>query len=242
MKIADGPGRKLTFVGLTSTRNELLRSPVSGLPCVHWRLRIVEQVNASLRLVHEIASTEEFDLTWSENASPAVASGIRTTPQALSVPVASGPARIRVVPETTRIEAHPVLHRPGSPGALAAGKEFGFTGSLSVEEIALRAGEEVVADGVLETLDGGSAGPFRAVERDIELLGATVRLPTRVALGPVLLPWALGTAAALLGGVGAATWTAWHFNLMPHVHHGVVVPPSEVGPDRPSRRHFSQPE
>jgi hypothetical protein len=213
-----GQGGKLTFVATTSSRRELLRSPVSDLPCVHWRLRIVEQVDPSLRLVHEIASTEDFDLTR------------------------PGAVRVRVVPETARIAAHAVLHRPGSPGALAVGRQFGFSGLLSVEEITLRAGEEVVADGVVEAEPGIASAPFRGVERDIELLAATLRLPARAVLAPVLLPWALGTAAALLGGVAAATWVAWRFDLVPHVHPGEITLPAEIGPHRHTRRHFSQPE
>jgi hypothetical protein len=218
----------VAFAGITCSRGELLRSPVSNTPCVHWRLRIAEQVNGSLRLVHEIASTEDFDLVWSgtESASASAASQVR----------------IRVAAQTASIQATPVLHRPGSPGAILTGRQFGFSGQLSVEEVALRVGEEVTAEGIIETPDGGWSAPFRGVEREIELLAATICLPTRAALGPVLLPWALGTAAALLGGVGAATWAAWHFDLVPRFREAGTAHPDEVGPYRPVRRHFSIPE
>jgi hypothetical protein len=229
MKINESPNdSSVAFAGTTSSRGELLRSPVSGTPCVHWRLRIAEQVNASLRLVHEIASTEDFDLVWS-------GTGGSSAPNA-------GKVRIRVAGQSARIQATPVLHRPGSPGAIVTGRQFGFSGQLSVEEVALRDGEEVSAEGIIEELAGSASGPFRGVERDIELLGATVSLPTRTALGPVLLPWALGTAAALLGGVGVATWAAWHFDLVPRFRDAKVAHPDEIGPYRHLRRHFSRPE
>jgi hypothetical protein len=249
-----GLGGKLSFVGVTSTRRELLRSPVSDLPCVHWRLRIVEQVDPSLRLVHEIASTEEFDLTWPGTTEPAhnsdradQADGANPTrtsdrPRALAKVGWQGAVRLRVVPDTARIAAHAVLHRPGSPGALAVGRQFGFSGSLSVEEFTLAAGEEVVADGVIEADASVAVGPFRGVERDTELLAATLRLPARAILAPALLPWALGTAAALLGGVAAAGWVAWRLDLAQHAHAAGIILPAEVGPHRHSRRHFSQPE
>ena len=216
----------VTFTGWTRSRGELLRSPVSGQPCVHWRLRIAEQVNPSLRLVHEIASPEDFDLAWSENAG-------------------AGEVRVRVPAEAANIQATPVLHAMGSPGALAIARQFGFAGALSVEEVALRENVEIVADGYVDGLDDASApGPFRGVAHEMELLGATVRVPSRAVLAPVLLPWALGTAAALLGGVGAATWAAYRFDLVPRFH-GVPrgsAPPSEIGPRRFQRRHFSLPE
>ncbi len=219
----------VTFVGVASHRGELLRSPVSGVPCVHWRLRIAEQVNASLHLVHELASTEDFDLTWS-GAEPAAAS----TPMRA--------VRVRVSSQSACVQATPVLHRPGSLGALAAGRQFGFGGQLSVEEVILRAGQEIVAEGILEEPMGTWSGPFRCVEREIELLSATVRLPARATLGPLLLPWALGTAAALLGGVGIASWAAWRFDLVPQLRQGTALPPAEIGPSRHVRRHFSRPE
>jgi hypothetical protein len=225
-RVAVAP-QSVTFTGWARSRGELLRSPVSGQPCVHWRLRIAEQVNPSLRLVHEVASTEDFDIAWGDR--PEAASGVR----------------LRVSAETTNIEATPVLHAVGSPGALAIARQFGFAGALSVEEVMLRENVEIVADGYVDGVDDSSApGPFRGVAHEIELLGATVRVPGRAVLAPVLLPWALGTAAALLGGVGAATWAAYRFDLVPRFH-GVPrgsAPPSEIGPKRFQRRHFSLPE
>jgi hypothetical protein len=173
---------------------ELLRAPASGQPCVHWRLRVVEHLTARTELVHEIASPESFDLVW----------GGDSLERRL-------PVRIRVDPETARVEATPTLHRAGTPGALAVAQAFGFRGALSVEEVVIRSGDELSADGVLQDLTFG-AGPFRGVAQGLELLDATVRLPSR-SLGPALLPWALGTAAALLGGMGLATWAAWRYHL-----------------------------
>jgi len=217
------------FDGVASGRGELLRSPVSGVSCVHWRLRIVEQVNATLQLVHEIAATEDFSLTWS---------GSGHAPSELT----SGAVRIRVTPHSACIQATPVLHRPGSPGAIAAGRQFGFFGQLSVEEVTLRPGEEIVAEGMLEQPEAMPSGPFRGVDRELELFEATVRVPTRTALAPVLLPWALGTAAALLAGVGVAAWVGRRFDLLPVIHHGTLAPAAEIGPLRYVRRHYSQPE
>src|SRR5215831_18828203 len=82
--------------------DELLRSPVSGQACVHWRLRIVEHLTPRTQLVHEVASPEPFDLVWNgtgEDGRPVV--------------------QVRLDPESARIMATPVLHREGTPGALA---------------------------------------------------------------------------------------------------------------------------
>ena len=43
---------------------DVVRSPVTGEPCVHWRLRIVEHLTARSALVHEVASSETFVLAW----------------------------------------------------------------------------------------------------------------------------------------------------------------------------------
>jgi hypothetical protein len=175
---------------------ELLRAPASGQACVHWRLRVVEHLTGRTELVHELASPEPFDLVWAAHAHvderrPAV--------------------RIRVDPGTAHVEGTPSLFRAGTPGALAVARAFGFRGALSVEEVVIRSGELLSADGVLQDPSFG-AGPFRAAAQGLELLDAKVRLPSR-SLGPVLLPWALGTAAALLGGMGLATWAAWRYHL-----------------------------
>src|ERR1044071_3529511 len=98
---------------------DLVRSPVTDQPCVYWRLRIVERLTAGSQLVHELASSQSVRLVWGAHDldRPAI--------------------RILVEPDTARIEAPPVLHRPGSPGALAVTRAFGFPGVLSVEEIAI---------------------------------------------------------------------------------------------------------
>lgn len=171
---------------------EVVRSPVTGEPCVHWRLRIVEHLTARSALVHEIASSESFVLAWGQPGPGAT------------------PARIRIEPETSRIEGTPHLYRTGTPGADAVARAFGFVGAISVEEVAIRPGDDVVAEGTLIHLDD-NAGPFRSVRREPELLDAVLQLPSR-SLGPALLPWAFGTAAALIGGVGLATWAAWRYH------------------------------
>jgi hypothetical protein len=197
---------------------ELLRSPVTGQPCVYWRLHIVEHLTARSELVHEIASPEPFELVWGE----ANAEGRRAV-------------RIRLDPEAAAIEATPTLHREGSPGALAIGRAFGFAGAVSVQEVLIRPGDELSADGILEDLSAGSA-PFRAAAHGLVLHEATLRLPTR-SLGPVLLPWAVSAAAALLGGVGIAAWAAWRYHvgyLMAH-HHAAAHSPAQLAPVEPLR-------
>jgi hypothetical protein len=177
---------------------ELLRAPASGQACVHWRLRVVEHLTGRTELVHELASPEPFDLVWAARAH-------------VHVDDRRPAVRIRIDPGTAHIEATPTLFRAGTPGALAVARTFGFRGALSVEEVVIRPGELLSADGVLQDLSFG-AGPFRSAAQGLELLDAKVRLPSR-SLGPVLLPWALGTAAALLGGMGLATWAAWRYHL-----------------------------
>jgi hypothetical protein len=150
-----------------------------------------------------MASPEAFELLWNgsgRDGRPAV--------------------RIRLDPQAARIHAAPVLHREGSPGALTAARDFGFVGPISVEEVVIRHGEALTAEGILDD-PAPAGGPFRAAARDLELLDATVRLET-ASLGPALIPWALGTAAALLGGMGLATYAAWRYHLL-HMPTGVQL-------------------
>jgi hypothetical protein len=222
---APGPA-VVSFQATACADTELLRSPVSGLPCVHWRLRIVEHITARMQLVHEMASPTVFTLSWAGSAG---------------ADSARPPLRVRVDPEAARIHAAPVLHREGTPGALAAAHQFGMTGPLCVEEVMIRDGEVVEAHGILED-PAGADGPFRSNGRGLELIDATVRIPTR-SIGPALLPWALGTAAALLGTTAAAGYGAWRHHLL-HLPTGrnvrvipsdAMVLPAEVRPPEPLR-------
>jgi|KBSMisStandDraft_5_1062788.scaffolds.fasta_scaffold617649_2 hypothetical protein len=197
---------------------DLVRSPVTDQPCVYWRLRIVERLTARSELVHEMASSQSFRLLW----------GARDGGVA--------PVRILIEPDSARIEVTPALHRPGSPGALAVARAFGFPGTLSVEEITIHAGDEIDATGTLHhaVVD---AGPFRTIEREPELYDATLTM-TGATIGQALLPWAVGTAAAVLGGIGFATWAACH-----HAWHDGATHAARIGPapDRVERPQFPHP-
>jgi hypothetical protein len=195
----------VSFEGTASAVRELLRSPVSGQPCVHWRLRIVEHLTPRTQLVHEVASPEPFDLAWKgtgEDGRPVV--------------------QVRLDPESARIVATPVLHREGTPGSLAAVRHFGLQGPVSVEEVLIRHGEGLAAEGILDDASTPGDGPFRAVAQALTLMDATVRTESR-SLAPALLPWALGTAAALLGGMGLATYAAWRYHLL-HLPVAIHLP------------------
>ena len=185
----------VSLEALAEPAGELLRAPASGQSCVHWRLRVVEHLTSNSELVHDLASPDPFELAWGGPAD-----GSRTA------------VRIRLDPETARIEATPTLHRAGTPGAEAVARAFGFRGSVTVEEVIIRAGDTVTADGILQDLAYG-AGPFRAPSGALALYEATVRLPSRGLAPAALIPWAFGTAAALLGGMGLATWAAWRYHL-----------------------------
>jgi hypothetical protein len=214
----------VSFAGVAQAGPELLRSPVSGQPCVHWRLRIVEHLTSRTQLVHELASSEPFELAWEGSAAEG-----------------RPPVRIRLEPEQARIHATPVLHREGTPGSLAAARAFGFAGPVSVEEVVIRHGESLSAQGILDD-PGRDAGPFRAASRGLELYDATVRLDSR-SLAPVLLPWALGTAAALLSGMGLATYAAWRYHVthrpmgaQAHLPHAFAPQPTLDRPEIPHPR------
>lgn len=242
----------VAFEGTLLRRGELLTAPASGAACVHWHLRIIEPIDARLQLVHEIASPEGFDLAWPLPPVPdGHPSGTGLDPRQLRLRAAeerdADSIRVRVMPDSLRLAATPVLHRPGSPGALRVAQQLGLSNGIAVEEIALGEGERVSAEGFLE---GGALGrlrgPFRDVDTEVRLHEAALVLPQRREIGPALLPWALGTAAAILGGMGAATWAAWHFGL---VSHARPVPPAahrllspEIGPQRYGRRYFSRPD
>jgi hypothetical protein len=175
-----------TVRGQVGAAGELLSSPASGSACVHWRLRIFERISPTLELVHETLSSEPFELRWS--ADPTVP-----------------PQPVRLDAERVHIEAQPVLHREGSAGAQAVARHFGLQGRVRVEEVLIRQGETVEASGVLFDPAAGGAGPFRATQATAELCDATVKLPTGISLRPALLPWALGTAAALFSAAGAVS-------------------------------------
>jgi hypothetical protein len=176
----------MTLRGQVGASGDLLSSPASGAPCVHWRLRIFERISPTLELVHDTLAPEPFELRWT--ADPTVP-----------------PQPVRLDAERTHIEAQPILHREGSAGALAVARHFGLQGRVRVEEVLIRQGETVEASGVLFDPSAGGDGPFRANQATPELCDATVKLPTGISLRPALLPWALGTAAVLFGAAGAVS-------------------------------------
>jgi hypothetical protein len=173
--------------GTASALRELLHSPASGAACVHWRLRIFETLGGSMELVHEVIAPEPFQIMWRRD------------------PLAP-PRPVQLCGERVHIEGQPVLHRPASPGALAVAEHFGLQGRLRVEEVLIHQGESLEAEGLLFDPQAAATGPYRSSDQIPQLYEATVRLPmTGVRLRPALLPWALGTAAALLGAAGTAT-------------------------------------
>ncbi len=195
--------------GTAAALGEPLLSPASRTPCVHWRLRIVETVAPGLDLVHDVVSPEPVDIICRPDAT-------------------KGEVRVRVAAESASLQAVPALFRQGTPGATAVARQFGLRGTVRVEEVVLRDGEALEAEGVLT--DPGAAlsrGPFRTIDAPLELLQATLRLVSGPILRPVLLPWALGTAAAVLGtvGVGALLASLFEDNAEP-----TVFPfPAEIG-------------
>jgi hypothetical protein len=194
----------VSFEGLACAGPTVLRSPASGQACVYWRVRITQRLTARSELVHEIASEEPFELAWQRAGAD---------------PSGPPPLRLRLDPSSARIEAPPVLHREGTPGAEAAARAFGLTGAVSVEETIIRLHESLTADGLVNDVDAGAA-LTRETSRGPELVDALVVVETK-SLGPALLPWALGTAAALMSGMGLATYAAWRA----HVGH---MPPANA--------------
>jgi hypothetical protein len=180
-----------TLQGKVEPVGEPLRAPASGVPCVHWRLRIFEHLAPGMEFVHDVVSPDPIELAW------------RREPE---LPV----ARVRLAPDTARLHASPVLFRAGTPGALAVAQQFGLRGQVRVEEVIIRPGEAVEATGMLaDPAAALSRGPFRTIDAPLELLSATLRLETGLSLRPVLLPWALSAVAALLGTAGVATVMQW---------------------------------
>jgi hypothetical protein len=153
---------------------------------VHWRLRIYEVVGPGMELVHELAAPEPFEVRL-DGANEA-------------------PRRVRVAAERARVEAQPLFHREGSPGALAVARHFGLVGRVRVEEVVLKHGDVLEAEGVLFDPDATGRGPYRTPAAGPELFDVTVRVPAAgLSLRPALLAWTLGATAALLSALGAAT-------------------------------------
>jgi hypothetical protein len=216
----------VSFAALAAAGAGLLRSPVSGQACVYWRVRVTQRLTDRSQLVHEIESEEAFELRWGRTDRP------------------HEDVRVRLAPEAARIQAPPVLHREGTPGAEAASRAFGLAGPLVVEEVLIRPGEPISAEGILRDLDAAvGAAEGRGATRGPELFEALVTVETR-SLAPVLLPWALGTAAALMSGMGIATYAAWRAHLLylpsmaarlPRLHapHAQMQPPEMPHPRLP---------
>jgi hypothetical protein len=205
----------VSFGALASAGAALLRSPVSGQACVYWRVRITQRLTDRSQLVHEIESEEPFEL--------------RRGPGDQRHDQPQDDVRLRLEPASARIQAPPVLHREGTPGAQAAERSFGLAGPLVVEEVLVRAGEALSAEGIISDLDAAlGAGPFRSTTRGPELVEAIVTVESK-SLAPVLLPWALGTAAALMSGMGLATYVAWRAHVL-HLPPAVVRLPRLIAP------------
>lgn len=213
--LAPVPPSFMTLNGTASAVTGLLQAPASGIPCVHWRLRVVEHVAPGMELVHEMVSPDPIELAWQDS------------PEA-------PPTTARLSVDNARIEAVPTMFREGTAGAQAVARQFGLRGLVRVEEVLIRQGEELVAEGILCDPSAALArGPFRGIDAPCELMEVTLRLGS-LSLRPNLLPWALGTAAALLGTVSAAAalarWTQLHRMPMhvPGAH-------AEIGAAKPAR-------
>jgi hypothetical protein len=207
-----------TLQGNVEPLGEPLRAPASGVPCVHWRLRIFEHVARGMEFVHEVVSPDPVELTW------------RPEPELPMV-------RVRLAPDSARLQAQPVLFRPGTPGALAVAQQFGLRGEVRVEEVIIRPGEAVEASGVLaDPAAALSRGPFRTIDAPLELLHPTLRLETGISLRPVLLPWALGAAAALLGTMGTATLLHWWESHARRITYPTT--PADIGARKIPRPHW----
>ncbi len=197
--------------GTAAPATALLQSPASNTPCVHWRLRITEALSSNV-LVHDVAADEAFELQW-------------LTDPALP------PQRVRIDGRRACIDALAIVHGPGSAGAHAVAQSFGLEGTVSVEEIVIRPGTRLEVQGVRVAPEPGS--PFRSAQPEFPLEQVSVRVP-----GPLrrtaLLPWALGTGAALAGILGAAGAILRRMDAGPSAKAFINwVMPAEVGEPRP---------
>jgi hypothetical protein len=212
-ELALQPPPSTRLSGTVGPVGEALRAPASGVPCAHWRLRIFEHVAPGLEFVHEVTSPEPMEIAYQPNP-------------------AEPPVHVRLAPEHARIQAMPSLFRVGTPGALAVAQQFGLRGQVRVEEVVIRPGELVEAEGVLsDPATALSSGPFRTIDAPMELLQATVRLETSLSLRPVILPFALTMAAAMVGTAAATAAVMHWWDLQPHA--GIPSIPQaapEVGP------------
>ena len=200
--------------GTVGAVGETLRAPASGLPCVHWRLRIFEHLAPGMEFVHEVTSPDPLEIAY----RPSPAEPLQ---------------RVRLAPDHARIQAIPSLYRMGTPGALAVAQQFGMRGAVRVEEVLIRPGELVEAEGVLSDPSAAlSCGPFRTIDAPVELMQATVRTEAGLSLRPVILPFALSVVAIVVGTAGATTallhW--WEG----HARHPTL--PSAAPPDLGPRR------
>ena len=181
-----------TLQGTSAPATTLLRSPATGAPCVYWRLRITETLAPTV-FVHEFCSDEAFEIeTTTHEALPA--------------------QRVRINSSEARIDTLAVLHRPDSAAAQAVGLAFGLTGTLAVEEIVIPHGAALEVSGVL--VAGQPTDPFRSAHSEYPLAQVTVRVPGMLR-GRQMLPWVLGTGAALLGVFGAAVAIARSADVLP---------------------------
>ncbi len=117
---------------------------------------------------------------------------------------------IRLIAETARIEVMPTPHRAGMP-VEAVARVFGFRGAVTVEEVIIRAGDTVNADGLLQDIPLYGAGPFR-VPSVLALHEATVRLPSR-GLAPAADSLGVRHRGRAPRRMGLATWAAWRYHL-----------------------------
>jgi hypothetical protein len=196
-----------TIVGTAGAERDLLRSPASGAPCVHWRLRVFETVSPGMELVHEASSPEPLQLRW--HAQP-------ETP----------PRVVRVALAEACLAAQPTVYGHDTAEARAVAKHLGLVGVARVEEVLIRQGDRLEAEGILVDPEAFGAGPFRGGQGPAELIEATVRLETGLSLRPTLLSWALGAAAALVGTSAAAVALV----KLCRVPVEVVRAPAEIGP------------